>query len=73
LVAKKADEKRTEERKTKYISHIAYHLYQMYLHKDKVAQDKAKGAQVIEPQDEVMQEEINRVAATLIRLMEVSR
>lgn len=29
LLAKKADEQRTEEEKTKYISHVAYHLYQM--------------------------------------------
>jgi len=72
-VAKKADEKRTEEKKTKYISHIAYHLYQMYLHKDNVVKEKAKGAEVVEPQDDAMQDEVNRVAATLIRLMEVSR
>jgi hypothetical protein len=42
LVAKKADEKRTEERKTKYISHIAYHLYQMYLHKDKLKRKRSR-------------------------------
>lgn len=72
-VAKKADEQRTEEKKTKYISHIAYHLYQMYLHKEKVLKQKAEGTQISEPKDEDMQDEVNRVAGTLIRLMEVSR
>jgi len=80
LVAKKADEQRTEEKKTKYIAHIAYHLYQMYLDKEEILKMKAKGSEVQEPgsevrepQDEEMQHEINRVAATLVRLMEVSR
>lgn len=73
LVAKKADEKRTEEKKTKYISHVAYHLYQMYLHKDQRAKEKLVNADVAEPRDEDMQQEINRVAGTLIKLMEVSR
>ena len=65
-----------EEKKTKYISHVAYHLYQMYLHKDDVRKKKVAGTEsedLREPQDEEMQLEINRVASTLIRLMEVMR
>jgi hypothetical protein len=75
LIAKKADEHRTEERKTKYISHIAYHLYQMYLAKDSIRKEKEKAGDdsIRIPADEEMQEEVNRVASTLIRLMEVSR
>jgi hypothetical protein len=76
LVAKKADEQRTSEKKTKYISHVAYHLYQMYLAKSDIQKAKERHADDPnrhEPQDEEMQEEINRVASTLIRLMEVMR
>lgn len=76
LLDKKADEQRMEEKKTKYISHVAYHLYQMYLHKDDVRKKKEAGTEseeLREPQDEEMQSEINRVASTLIRLMEVMR
>ncbi len=76
LITKKADEQRTEEKKTKYVSHVAYHLYQMYLNKEEIKQQKEKYPEqqdIHEPQDEEMQLEINRVAGTLIRLMEVMR
>ena len=76
MVSEKADEKRMEERKTKYTSHVAYHLYQMYLHKDEVRKKVTSGESaddLREPQDEEMQLEINRVASTLIRLMKVMR
>ena len=76
LVGKQAAEQRMEEKKTKYISHVAYHLYQMYLHKDDVRKKKEGGTEseeLHEPQDDEMQQEINRVASTLIRLMEVMR
>lgn len=48
----------------------------MYLHKDDVRKKKAAGVEseeLREPQDDEMQLEINRVASTLIRLMEVMR
>lgn len=74
LVGKKADEQRTEEKKTKYVAHIAYHLYQMYMDKEAAREKKAAGeSDAREPQDDEMQHEINRVAGTLVRLMEVSR
>ncbi len=76
LLDKKADEQRMEEKKTKYISHVAYHLYQMYLHKEDLRKKKEEGTEsedFREPQDEEMQLEINRVGSTLIRLMEVMR
>jgi uncharacterized membrane protein YebE (DUF533 family) len=76
LVGKKADEQRMEEKKTKYVSHIAYHLYQMYLHKDEVQKKKDSSpefADLTAPHEEDMQLEINRVASTLIRLMQVMR
>ena len=76
LVAKKADEGRTEEKKTKYISHVAYHLYQMYLAKEELKKKKDATSDEVDvrlPEDEEMQDEINRVASTLIKLMEVTR
>jgi hypothetical protein len=79
LVAKKADEQRAEEKKTKYTSHVAYHLYQMYMAKDELKKKKEANpgnqpeVALREPQDDEMQSEINRVASTLIRLMEVTR
>jgi hypothetical protein len=76
LVKKKADEQRMAEKKTKYISHIAYHLYQMYLHREDMQKTKATGTEDLNihtPEDDEMQSEINRVASTLIRLMDVMR
>lgn len=76
LLTKKADEQRMEEKKTKYISHVAYHLYQLYLHKDEVHKQAESGVlsdEIRDPNDEEMQLEVNRVASTLIRLMEVMR
>jgi len=75
-ISKKHDEQRMEEKKTKYISHVAYHLYQMSLGKDEITKQVESGAaseEVRPPTDEEMQLEINRVASTLIRLMEVVR
>jgi hypothetical protein len=76
LVSKKADEQRMEEKKTKYISHVAYHLYQMSLGKDEIMKHTESGSgseDVRQPTDDEMQLEINRVASTLIQLMEVMR
>ena len=53
---------------------VAYHLYQMYLAKDALRKKKEGSpaeSDFREPQDDEMQHEINRVASTLIRLMEV--
>lgn len=73
LRVKKADEQRTEEKKTKYISHVAYHLYQMHLDKEELRKQLETNPGLHEPSDEEMQQEVNRVASTLIRLMEVTR
>ena len=62
-----------QEKKTKYISHVAYHLYQMHLAKAEVLKMKENNPDLQEPQDPQMQDEINRVASTLIRLMDVMR
>jgi hypothetical protein len=79
LIAKQIEEKkaeeRTEEKKTRYISHIAFHLYQMYLGKEgllkKQKEDPESDIKI--PSDEEMQAEIDRVASTLIKLMQIMR
>jgi hypothetical protein len=75
-ILKKHDEQRMDEKKTKYISHVAYHLYQMSLGKDEITRQIESGAgseEMHRPTDDEMQLEINRVASTLIRLMEFMR
>ena len=73
LTKRKLVEATIKERTTRYTSHIAFHLYQMYLHVRQVREQSKTEENVEEPKDLVMREEINRVSATLIRLMEVSR
>ncbi len=73
MVGKKADETRTTEKKTKYISHVAYHLYQMYLAASQPTQTAPETEPPRKLEETEMQSEINRVGATLIRLMAVSR
>lgn len=68
LLGKKLAEKTIQERINKYTAHVAFHLYQMY---QKVVDTAAKDGP---PQsEEQMRDEIQRVARTLIRLMEVSQ
>ncbi len=74
LVAQKAAEQTIDQRRTKYTSHIAYHLYQMYLAKEESQKKKdadPEDSDLRIPADDEMQDEINRVASTLIRLMDV--
>ncbi|WP_428938329.1 hypothetical protein [Fontivita pretiosa] len=73
MIRKKLVEATIKERTTRYISHLGFHLYQMYQRLRQVREHNKSGGNLEEPKDEAMREEINRVAATLIRLMEVSR
>src|SRR6266508_409900 len=71
LKVKKLEPGTVKERVTRYTSHVAFHLYQMYLHyqEEQKAQSNDPG---IKPQTpEQMRGEINRVAATLIKVMQV--
>lgn len=73
LVARKLEPNTIEERVTRYTSHVAFHLYQMYLtikHAESVVEGEPAAAQ---PADEQMRGAINRVATTLIGLMQVRR
>lgn len=68
LLAKKQAETTIQQRVNKYTAHVAFHLYQMY-EKNKEARSNQGSAG---PNDDQMRDEIQRVARTLIKLMEVS-
>lgn len=69
LVAKRYAEATIQQRITKYTSHVAFHLYQIYeTSKRSSAQPDAEP-----PSEDAMREEIQRVARTLIKIMEVTQ
>ena len=72
---KKLDPNNVQRRLTRYNAHLAFHMFQMYEYY-KRRQEEADAADdtddVHVPTDLEMRDETNRVAATLIRLMEVS-
>jgi hypothetical protein len=62
-----------QQRINKYTAHVAFHLYQMHLTK-KEREAKIVADEVTQvPSDEQMQDEIKRVAVTLVKLMTVSQ
>jgi hypothetical protein len=65
LQRKRLSETTIKQRITKYASHVAYHLYQMY-------QASTLGAKEVDfsAAEERRREEIGRVAVTLIKLMD---
>jgi hypothetical protein len=66
------DEKNVNERMNHYVAHVAFHLYQMFIeNKQKQAEKKAAG-EPFEDDDGPLQEEVNRVGKTLMKLMAVS-
>jgi len=67
LLAKKLAETTIHQRINKYTTHIAFHLYQMY-QKQKAGADPDASTDV--PTEPMMRDEIQRVANTLIKLME---
>src|SRR6185437_9603153 len=72
LTARKLDPSTVKERVTRYTSHIAFHLYQMYLNYRDLQKSRDDSDANI-PSADNMSGEIDRVAATLIKVMEVSR
>jgi hypothetical protein len=70
LLAKKLAEATIQQRKNKYIAHVAFHLYQMYQNKKQV--EAQPGGTMEMPSDAIMRDEIRRVAHTLLKLMEVA-
>jgi hypothetical protein len=69
--AKKLEPSTIKDRVTRYTSHVAFHLYQMYLNAHAAQEAQALDAAVAEPTPEQMRGEVNRVAATLIKVMQV--
>lgn len=67
-LTKNYTETEVERRINKYTSHIAFHLYQMYQAAGKAVADANRDGI-----DQRQRPEIQRVSATLIKLMEVSR
>lgn len=67
MLTKKNTEAEVERRVSKYTSHVAYHLYQMY----QASQERRE--EDIDLADARRREEVRRVAMTLIKLMEISR
>jgi uncharacterized membrane protein YebE (DUF533 family) len=71
LIARKITETTIQQRINRYTAHIAFHLYQMYQEKKKT---ESPNSEILEPPtDEQMRDEIQRVARTLLKLMEVSQ
>jgi hypothetical protein len=71
LLARKLAETTIHQRVNKYTTHVAFHLYQMYL-KQKAA-EKQSNVSGETPSDAMMRDEIQRVATTLIKLMEFTQ
>lgn len=71
LIAKKHAETTIQQRITKYTTHVAFHLYQMYLKKKETESNRESVTEP--PTEEQMRDEIKRVSRTLLKLMEVSQ
>lgn len=77
MVQRNLDESTVRERLSRYQTHVAFHLYQMYLDYKRCSESAPAGADDSEiesrlPSDDDLQAEIRRVASTLIKVMEVS-
>lgn len=74
LTSRKLDATTIKDRVTRYTSHVSFHLYQMYLNfREVLKASKSDPENIKPPTQDDMSGEINRVAATLIKVMEVSR
>jgi len=68
LIEKKYAETTIDQRKTNYVSHIAFHLYQMYKNAKQEKENEEVNGNELKPEE--MRKEIRRVAITLLKLME---
>ncbi len=71
LLTKKLAETTIQQRKNKYITHVAFHLYQMYQNRKHA--ESSPVSTMDAPTDPMMRDEIQRVAHTLVKLMEVTQ
>jgi hypothetical protein len=70
MLKRKLDERTIQHRMNNYTAHIAFHLWQMYQQVQKAKEQQALDDTLQLPDDEQLKGEINRVASTLINLME---
>ncbi|MBK9126361.1 MAG: hypothetical protein IPM13_00970 [Phycisphaerales bacterium] len=70
LVSRKLAETTIKQRVNKYTAHVAFHLYQMFEKKKQLAAQSDSASDG--PNEDQMRDEIQRVAKTLVRLMEVT-
>src|SRR5262249_39363257 len=73
LMSRKLDPATVKDRVTRYTSHVAFHLYQMYQNFRDTQKTADADPTIKAPTQEELSGEISRVAATLIKVMEVSR
>ncbi len=73
LVRRKLVEATVKERSTRYVSHVAYHLYQMYGQFKKSSEAKSEDESARPPNEREMEAEINRVGTTIMKVMELSQ
>jgi hypothetical protein len=71
LIGRKIAETTIQQRINRYTAHVAFHLYQMYQKKKEI--ESKTGAETEAPNEDQMRDEIQRVARTLLKLMEVSQ
>jgi hypothetical protein len=72
MIKRQLDENTVKARLTRYTAHTAFHLYQMYRSLKAKREFQTLDERVHVPDDTEMQDEINRVATTLIKLMQVA-
>ena len=70
MIGRKLDESTIKRRVNNYTAHIAYHLWQMYQSVQAARESNLVDETVGVPTDDQLWGEIDRVAATLINLME---
>ncbi|MHC4661121.1 MAG: hypothetical protein ACYS8W_05475 [Planctomycetota bacterium] len=73
MIERKLAESTAEKKMTRYTSHIAFHLYQMFESQQNRVSDEAQEENGGEPGERDLNAEINRVARTLLSLMKVAR
>jgi hypothetical protein len=73
MVKKNVAESRIKERVNHYISHVAFHLWQLYGQYRRRVEANVLDQTVTVPTPEDLRENINMVGVTVIKMMEVSR
>jgi hypothetical protein len=70
MLERKLEEATVKERQARYTAHVAFHLYQMYLNVEQLRTSEQEESGFRVPNEIELRGEINRVGATLLRLMD---